>query len=120
MIEFKRIDHIQINIPIGKEEEGRAFYCGVLGFREKEKPEALKKNGGFWLQAGEIELHIGVEDLPGPSKRHPAFEINSVDAARSYLQSKGIPCKDHTIIPGVKRFSVFDPWGNRIELVEKI
>ena len=120
MIEFKRIDHIQLNIPPGEEEAGRSFYCGILGFAEIEKPEALKKNGGFWVEAGEIQLHIGVEERPGPSKRHPAFEITDVDTARTYLAGKGVPCRDHTAIPGVKRFSLFDPWNNRIELVEKI
>ena len=42
-IDFKRIDHVQICIPIGEEDRGREFYCGLLGFSEIEKPEALRR-----------------------------------------------------------------------------
>jgi len=73
-IEFKRINHIQICIPKNKEDEARKFYCGLLGLEEIEKPEDLKKNGGFWLKIADIELHIGTEDQINKSKRHPAFE----------------------------------------------
>ena len=48
-INFKKINHIQICIPKGEETKGREFYCGILGLQEIEKPESLKKNGGFWL-----------------------------------------------------------------------
>jgi len=48
-IHFKRLNHIQICILKNKEAEARTFYCGILGLKEIEKPEYLKKNGGFWL-----------------------------------------------------------------------
>lgn len=34
----------------------------VLGLQEVEKPENRKKNGGFWLQAGDSQVHVGLED----------------------------------------------------------
>ena len=34
-------DHVQITIPIGQEQIAHAFYCGVLGLTEIEKPESL-------------------------------------------------------------------------------
>lgn len=119
-IKFKKIDHIQICIPKGAEEKGREFYCGILGLTEIEKPEALKKNGGFWLVAGDIQIHIGTEEMEGTSKRHPAFEIESLDEAKAYLIDKGVRIKNDQAIPGVKRFSIFDFWDNRIELLEKV
>lgn len=39
------LHHAQLTIPKGTEEEGKEFYCGVLGLREKEKPESLEGRG---------------------------------------------------------------------------
>ncbi len=59
---LKSIDHIQICIPKGNEQKAKSFYFTILGFKEIEKPESLKNNGGFWCQLGDIQLHIGVEE----------------------------------------------------------
>ena len=77
---FKRMNHIQVCIPKDAEEKARKFYCGLLGLGEIEKPEDLKKNGGFWLKIADIELHIGTEDVKNISKRHPAFEVENLEA----------------------------------------
>jgi catechol 2,3-dioxygenase-like lactoylglutathione lyase family enzyme len=119
-IHVKRLDHVQICIPVGAEEEARAFYTDLLGFMEIEKPEALKANGGLWYKVGDIELHIGVEDRDGyNSKSHPAFEIENIDEVRRYLEENGVPTKDEKPIPGVKRFSFRDPFRNRIEFLSR-
>ncbi|MEL6970834.1 MAG: hypothetical protein AAFZ63_23925 [Bacteroidota bacterium] len=60
-IKFKRLDHVQVCIPIGKEAEARGFYCDLLQLEEIEKPAYLQKNGGFWLKIANIQLHIGME-----------------------------------------------------------
>jgi catechol 2,3-dioxygenase-like lactoylglutathione lyase family enzyme len=116
---FKRIDHVQITLPKGKEEDARNFYSGILGLEETEKPDSLKASGGVWFKIADAELHLGVEDSQ-KSKRHPAFEINDIDNVKSYLESKGIEIKEEIPIPGRKRFSFFDPFGNKIELLEYI
>lgn len=118
-IEFLRLDHVQVTIPRGHEGKARTFYCELLGLREIEKPEILKPNGGFWLELADIQLHIGVEDMPGPSKRHPAFEVRGLAQARAKLEAHGVKIKDEKPIPGMERFSFYDPFGNRIELLEK-
>jgi catechol 2,3-dioxygenase-like lactoylglutathione lyase family enzyme len=119
-IQIKRIDHIQICIPFGKEDEARSFYTDVLGFTEIEKPEALKANGGLWYKAGDVELHIGAENMEGyDSKRHPAFEVENVLKVRAYLEEHGVKTQDEKPIPGVTRFSFRDPFNNRIEFLEK-
>ena len=64
MIEFKRIDHVQICIPEGKEDEARAFYTGVIGLKEIPKPESLIPNGGLWYQVADVELHLGSQKAP--------------------------------------------------------
>jgi catechol 2,3-dioxygenase-like lactoylglutathione lyase family enzyme len=116
---FNRLNHLQICIPHGQEQKARTFYCGILGLTEIEKPESLQKNGGFWLQVNDIQIHIGTEDMHGSPKRHPAFEVEQLDKIKEYLISTDIKTKDDTKIPGFKRFSFFDYWGNRIELMEK-
>jgi len=118
-IKFKRLNHIQICIPKGAEGEARKFYCGLLGLKEIEKPEDLKKNGGFWLKIADVELHIGTEDAKNTSKRHPAFEIENLQETKSYLQATGVRIKEDNPLPRFYRFSFYDPFNNRIELLEK-
>jgi catechol 2,3-dioxygenase-like lactoylglutathione lyase family enzyme len=125
-IHFKRIDHVQITIPKGSEDEVRKFYSGLLGLEETEKPDSLKASGGVWFKIAGAELHLGVESpspaLPKgeekPSKRHPAFEIENLDVVKKYLAENNVKIKEEIPIPGRKRFSFYDPFGNRIELLE--
>ena len=119
-IQFRRFDHVQVCIPRGAEDAAREFYGGLLGLEEIEKPEVLKKNGGLWYALADVQLHVGVEELVAPSKRHPAFDVEDAKQVRSYLEQHGVRTKDEPDIPGVvHRFSLFDPFGNRIELLEK-
>ena len=118
-IRFKRLDHVQVCIPRGAEAQAREFYGGLLGLEEIAKPEAIRKNGGMWYNAADVQLHVGVEDSVAPSKRHPAFEVENVSAVRAFLEQSGVRTKDEEAIPGMRRFSFFDPFGNRIELLEK-
>lgn len=119
-INVVRLDHVQICIPVGKEEHARHFYTEVLGLKEIEKPDSLKKNGGLWYEVGDIQLHIGAEDIGNnQSKRHPAFEITDLANVKQYLQENGIQLKEEIPIPGLTRFSFYDPFENRIELLEK-
>jgi catechol 2,3-dioxygenase-like lactoylglutathione lyase family enzyme len=118
-IKFNRLDHVQVCIPRGAEDAARDFYGGLLGLEELEKPEVLKKNGGMWFSIADVQLHVGAEDAVAPSKRHPAFEVQDVPGVRAYLERNGVRTRDEPDIPGVRRFSLFDPFGNRIELLEK-
>ena len=115
----KRLDHVQVCIPPGAEDEARGFYGGLLGLREIEKPAVLRKNGGMWFEVADFQLHIGVEEAQGESKRHPAFEVENLESVRAYLRENGVRVKDEPSIPGAHRLSFFDPFGNRIELLEK-
>ena len=71
---FSAIDHVQLAMPTGKEDEARRFYVGLLGMTEIEKPAELKKRGGCWFQSGSVQLHLGVEnDFRPARKAHPAL-----------------------------------------------
>ncbi|TDL80122.1 VOC family protein [Peribacillus frigoritolerans] len=114
-----KLHHIQLCAPFEEEQKAREFYLNTLGFEEIKKPDSLLKNGGFWCKAGNAELHIGLEKMEqAKSKRHPAFQVEDLEAARALLGKYKIKIQEETEIPGVQRFSFFDPFGNRIELLE--
>jgi catechol 2,3-dioxygenase-like lactoylglutathione lyase family enzyme len=119
MIKFKRLDHIQICIPTGKENEARRFYTDIIGLTEIPKPKELIPNGGLWYQIAGIELHIGTENEINKSKRHPAFEVTDIQTARTHVENHGIKIREETQLPGQIRFSFIDPFDNRIELLQK-
>jgi catechol 2,3-dioxygenase-like lactoylglutathione lyase family enzyme len=115
------LDHVQIAAPRedGVEERARAFYSGLLGLREIEKPEALKPRGGVWFSLGQGQLHVGLEEPFAPARKaHPALLVEGLDQLRERLSSAGVPIAEAEEIPGVRRFYVADPFGNRIELME--
>ncbi|MFZ3589451.1 VOC family protein [Bacillus sp. DJP31] len=103
-----------------QDDLARRFYSELLGFTEIEKPDSLKGNGGLWYKVGDIELHIGVEDMGDfKSKRHPAFEVTCLNEARQYLEENLVRTLDEKPIPNVDRFTFYDPFGNRIEFLER-
>ena len=57
-----KVQHVQITIPKEAEDLARAFYCGTLGLAEIPKPDSLVCRGGFWLEAGSFQVHVGIED----------------------------------------------------------
>ena len=87
---------------------------------EIEKPDALKANGGVWFSLGSQELHIGLEEPFSPARKaHPAFNVAGLGELRARLEAAGVQIHEAQPIPGVDRFHVYDPFGNRIELQER-
>ncbi|GHO42976.1 VOC family protein [Ktedonospora formicarum] len=115
------IHHVQITIPKGAEEEARAFYCTVLNLPEIEKPESLKGRGGFWIQVGERQVHIGTEEgvERSATKAHIAYQVEDVIVWRDRLTAHGIKALDSVPIPGFERFEFRDPFGNRVEFIQE-
>ncbi len=121
-MKIERINHVQISVPIGSEDDVRSFYCGVLGLSEVPKPEALQQRGGLWLAVStEQLLHFGTEDVVdrAASKRHIAFEVADLNEARRELEVAGIRVVESIPIPGCDRFEFRDPFGNRVELMQR-
>jgi catechol 2,3-dioxygenase-like lactoylglutathione lyase family enzyme len=115
------IDHVQLSYPPGGEAAARAFYGEVLGFTEIAKPEAMRARGGMWFQAGPVQIHLGVEPDMRPSiKAHPALLVTDFDAWLLRLHGAGARWQDANPdeIPGMRRGHTWDPFGNRIELIE--
>jgi catechol 2,3-dioxygenase-like lactoylglutathione lyase family enzyme len=115
------IHHVQLAMPAGEEENARAFYINILGFIEIPKPAELAKRGGAWFQSGNVQLHIGVDnDFHPARKAHPAFLVDDLNALLEKIQAAGYEWDlSQPPLEGFKRAHVFDPFGNRIELLEK-
>jgi catechol 2,3-dioxygenase-like lactoylglutathione lyase family enzyme len=116
------IHHAQITIPKGAEEEGRNFYCKVLGLKEIEKPDPLKGRGGFWLQVGDREVHVGTEDGfdRNSTKSHIAYLVQDVSHWRKVLEENGTKILESVAIPNYERFEFRDPFGNRVEIISEV
>lgn len=119
-----RVHHVQITIPRGveAEEQARKFYCGLLGLPEIKKPDALKGRGGFWLQVGDRQVHVGTEDGVDrkATKAHIAYQVDNIEQWQTRLQDYGIKILDSVPIPGYTRFEFRDPFGNRVEFIQEI
>ena len=114
-----RIDHIQLAAPKGCEDAARAFYGGLLGLREIEKPGSLRGRGGCWFACGEQQIHIGVEAEFRPAKKaHPAFAVSDLAKLRKSLIAHAVPTMDDNSMPSTRRFFAEDPWGNRLEFLK--
>jgi catechol 2,3-dioxygenase-like lactoylglutathione lyase family enzyme len=114
------IHHVQITVPDGQEGAAREFYCKLMGFREIEKPKALKGRGGLWLAVGDLQVHVGVERgaQREATKAHVAYLVTDIAKWRDRLEKVGVTIADSVAIPGFERFEFRDPFGNRVELIQ--
>jgi catechol 2,3-dioxygenase-like lactoylglutathione lyase family enzyme len=115
-----RLHHAQITIPHGAEEAARRFYCDLLGLPEIEKPESIQHMGGFWLQVGDRQVHVGTEDGfdRNATKAHLAYQVTDIAYWRQRLQEHTIKITESIPIPGWDRFEIRDPFGNRVEFLQ--
>jgi catechol 2,3-dioxygenase-like lactoylglutathione lyase family enzyme len=117
-----KVHHAQITIPVGAENAAREFYCEFLGLQEVPKPESLQGRGGFWLEIGGFQIHVGTEtDFDRTkTKAHVAYLVENLEALRVKLESRGIKILEGIPIPDYSRFEFRDPFGNRVEFLEAV
>lgn len=117
----KRTHHVSIAVSdLGR---ARAFYGGLLGLQEIERPDFGVP--GAWYAAGEVELHLivppeGVDvgtraPALNPIAGHTAFEIEDYEAVRKVLRAQGIPVLETGVEVG--QLFVHDPDRNVVELI---
>jgi catechol 2,3-dioxygenase-like lactoylglutathione lyase family enzyme len=111
------LSHINITMPKGGEEVARVFYNGCLGLRELPKPHELQGRCGVWFDAGGLGLHLSVEeDRPGIDRqRHFGLGCGDLEGLKGRLRAAGVVIEDGRPAPW-KRFFIYDPFGNRIEI----
>ena len=115
------LDHVQLAMPPGREDDARAFYERVLQIPEVPKPLHLAKRGGCWFERGSLKLHLGVEaDFRAAKKAHPAFIVDELSSLSVTLSNAGFPVRSEEPLEGYTRVYVDDPFGNRLELMEPL
>jgi catechol 2,3-dioxygenase-like lactoylglutathione lyase family enzyme len=115
------IDHVQLAMPRGREDEARRFYGDLLGLPEQPKPPNLAARGGCWFGTGGVQLHLGVEDGFRPARKaHPALLVDDLPGLVRRLGASGVEVVEDEPLPGYDRVYVADPFGNRIELLEPL
>ena len=114
------IDHILLAITPGGEAAARQFYGDVLGLTEIPKPQALAGRGGLWFECGPLQIHLGIEPHFQASKAaHPALLVEDLSYFSDRLQASQCTIDRDRQLPGYQRLFTVDPFGNRIELMQK-
>lgn len=129
-MEIDTIHHV--SLPVTDLERSKAFYGGILGLKEIERPPS--DSPGAWYQLGDRQLHLIANDNSTfrEGKRvdsqdiHFALRVNSYHETRTYLRSKGFhpetddELKRTTECPrsttGWPQLFIMDPDRNVIEL----
>ena len=114
------IDHVQIAIPKGGEDQGRAFFGALLGLDELPKPADMAARGGCWFAMSGRQIHLGIDaDFRAAKKAHVALSTSNLDELRVRLDKAGYNTQDDSVVGGRHRFFTFDPFGNRIEFMDR-
>ena len=116
------LDHVQLAMPDGQEHLARAFYSDVLGLTEEPTPANLAARGGVWFRGGGARLHLGVERefRAARLRRTPPSSFVVSPNWQSGVAMPGSSRSSTNRSPGFDRFYVFDPFGNRLELLEPV
>lgn len=118
-MKITRLDHVQLAMPPGGEEQAREFYGRILHLRELEKPEPLKAKG-CWFAGEGVELHLGVQaDFVPATKAHPGLRVADLVAAQAALSAAGVAIIADESGVAARRFYVNDPFGNRLEFMQE-
>jgi catechol 2,3-dioxygenase-like lactoylglutathione lyase family enzyme len=113
-----RLQHVAITVPTEGIERARDFYSGVLALTEIPRPPEILDRPGIWYSLGSTEVHIQCrDDVPPPGDRHPALVVDDIDAWRGRCEQFGVKMRPQPTIYGRRRFDIYDPFGNRIELM---
>lgn len=111
-----QIDHVSVIIT--DLARSRRFYRDMIGLKEIAKPRTFDFRV-LWFDLGNQQLHLLHKDeADSISARHFALRVADAQQARAYFQGQGVAIQETTPIPHCDRFFVFDPDGNRIEIIQ--
>jgi glyoxylase I family protein len=113
------LDHINIAGSAPLIERCRAFYVGVLGLRDGDRPPFRSR--GYWLYAGERPVvHLLVRDVEpksGAALDHFAFRCTGLEAMTTRLEQHAVTFTvDRVPATGRTQLFLTDPAGVGIEL----
>ncbi len=116
------IHHVNVTVPRALEDRAKHFYGVVMGLKEVPKPS--RGRGGAWYQLGGVQLHLSIEEPRGEnciSTRHVCYTVSNLAEAEKQFRDAGVEIlPDDRPQPGVSRFYVCDPGGNRLEIAQSL
>jgi len=114
-INAEAFNHVTVNIT--DLAKSKAFYHGLLGLEEIDRPESFDFPGA-WYRIGTVLIHlVGRAQRDAETSAHFCLWVTDVRAAAKTVSAGGREVAwDKRKIPGVDRFFTRDPDGNRIEI----
>ena len=110
------IEHV--NIYTGDVERSRRFYGQILGLKEMPRPDWFDFPGA-WFCVGRQHLHLRYSHpLPPRTQEHFCIQVANLAAAKAHLEARGILCRLDRDYGHARRFVIFDPDANYIEISE--
>jgi catechol 2,3-dioxygenase-like lactoylglutathione lyase family enzyme len=108
-------------MPAGEEAAARRFYGKLLGLPERPKPAHLVARGGIWFEHATVKIHLGVDPEFRPARKaHPGLLVASLATLTEALREAGHEVVDGEPLTGYRHVYVADPFGNRLELLERV
>jgi hypothetical protein len=105
----------------GARSRSRRVLRGLLGIPRIPKPPHLARRGGCWFERGDLKIHLGVEqDFRPAAKAHPALIVDDVRTLAAAIAAAGYAIVDDEPLDGYDRIYAYDPFGNRVELMEPL
>lgn len=112
------LDHVQVAIPAGSEQQARAYWVDIVGLTQTPGPPASASRGGLWLTGEALNLHLGVDPQFAPATHaHPGIMVRDYDALVDRLRAAGYEVRSASHVAAQRRFHTDDPFGNRIEFI---
>ena len=76
--------------------------------------------GGAWFETAHVRVHLGVEqDFRPAQKAHPGLLVEGLRSLCVRLREAGFEMIEAEPLDGYDHLYVHDPFGNRLELLEK-
>ncbi len=115
-----RLHHVSIAMPAGAGDRGRAFYGGLFGLAEIDRPALLNEMDLVWFDlGGGRQLHLFASDDVSPQPgAHFALASLDYDGLLARLAQANVAAKHDESWLGQRRCFVHDPFGNLIELMD--
>ncbi len=109
----------EIGMPPGREADARRFYGQILGLREMMKTPGEK---GVWFQTAEglFKVLPRTPFTPEQTKPIARFRIDKAESMRAGLDRARFRHYDAPPEVRTRGFYALDPFGNKIELRERI
>jgi len=92
----------------------------MLEIPEVPKPQELAKRGGVWFESNNVRVHLGVEpDFRPARKAHPGLLVENLSLLVDKFTAEGVEIVEAEPLSGFHHVYISDPFGNRIELMER-